>query len=245
MKVSKQVTILMCSPRMEKSASHSFAQEFTKRFEEEKFSVNQFQIYNALKEEDRIIKMIEFVDKSDILIISSPLYIDSPPYMTIRLMEQITRNNQEEKISKKKRLLFAISNAGYLEYYHNMTALRIYEQFAKKNGFTWSGGLPIGAAGTYVAYPIAELLKMKDTLPEDDWRKEYYVKPAVILDEIIQTSVNYLSKGEVVPKEDLERWYFVSMPLEAYAEGGNKNWIGWAEQLGTVDKLRDKPYEKK
>ena len=35
------------------------------------------------------------------------------------------------------------------------------------------------------------------------------------------------------------------MPLEAYVEGGNKNWISWAEELGTVGKLRDKPYEKK
>jgi len=36
---------------------------------------------------------------------------------------------------------------------------------------------------------------------------------------------------------------YVSMPLEAYVEGGNKNWIDWAEKIGTVEKLRDKPYE--
>ena len=181
---------------------------------------------------------------SDILIISSPLYIDSPPYMTIKVMELISKNVQAGKISKKKRLLFAISCAGYLEYYHNMTALRIFEQFGKKNGFTWAGGFPIGAAGTYIAYPIPELLKMKETLPKDDWRREYYVKPAIILDEVLQKAVIYLSTGEIVPKEELEKLHFVSMPLEAYAEGGNKNWMGWAEQLGTADKLRDKPYEK-
>ncbi len=242
--MSKQVTILMCSPRMEKSASHSLAKEFTKRFAEDKFTINQFKIYHTLKDEDRIEEMIEVVDKSDILIISSPLYIDCAPYMTIRLMNLVSDKVKEGKISEKKRLLFAISCAGYLEYYHNKVALRIYKQFAKKNGFTWSGGLPIGAAGTFVAYPVSELVKMNESLPDDDWRKEYYCKPAIILDKIMQIAVAYLSKGEVVPKEELEKLHFVSMPLEAYVEGGNKNWMGWAEQLGTVDKLRDKPYEK-
>ena len=245
MKMSKQATILMCSPRMERSASHSFAKEFTKKLQEVKFTVNQFQIYQTLKEKDRITEMIELIDNSDIIIISSPLYVDSAPYMTIRLMDIISKNIKERKIEKKKRLLFAVSCAGYLEYYHNDVALRIYEQFAKKNGFTWAGGLPIGAAGTYITYPISELLKMNETLPEEDWRREYYVKPAIIIDEVMQNAVIYLSKGEVVPKEELERSHVVFMPLEAYADGGNKGWLEWAEQLGTKDKLRDKPYEKK
>ncbi len=84
---------------------------------------------------------------------------------------------------------------------------------------------------------------MVETLPKDDWRIEYYGKPAIILDEVMRKAVEHLSKGEIVPSEELERLHHVAMPLEAYAEGGNKNWIGWAEQLGTIDKLRDKPYE--
>jgi hypothetical protein len=229
---------------MEKSASHSLASEFTRMFEKDKITVNQFQIYRTMKNEERIGEMVELIDKSEILIISSPLYVDCAPYMTIKLMNLISDKIKEGKISKKKRMLMAISCAGFLEYYHNDVALRIYEQFAKKNGFTWAGGLPIGAAGTYVAYPLSKLLEMVETLPKDDWRIEYYGKPAIILDKVIQIAVENLTKGEVVPKKELERLHHVAMPLKAYAEGGNKNWIGWAEQLGTVDKLRDKPYEK-
>ena len=243
--MSKQVTILMCSPRKEESASHSLAKDFTKKFEEKKLTVSQYQIYDTLKNEERINEMIKMVDKSEILIISSPLYIDTAPYMTIKTMELLENNIKEGKIREKKRLLLAISCGGYLEFYHNKVALRTYELFAKKNGFIWAGGFPIGAAGTYVAYPIAELIKMIDTLPVDDWRREYYGKPAVILDEVMQIAVTSLSKGEIIPKEELEKLHFVAMPLEAYAEGGNKNWLGWAEKIGTTDKLRDKPYEKK
>jgi hypothetical protein len=213
-------------------------------FPEEGFTIKQFQIYKTIKDDNLVASMIAKVDKSDILIISSPLYIDCPPYITIKLMDIISKNVQERKISKKKRMLLAITCAGYLEYYHNKVALRIYEQFAKKNGFTWAGGLPIGAAGTYIQYPIPKLLEMVETLPEDDWRIEYYGKPAVIINEVMQIAIKHLSKGEIIPKEVLKRLHFISMPLEAYAEGGNKGWIGWAEELGTTDKLRDKPYEK-
>jgi hypothetical protein len=235
----------MCSPRGENSASQSLASYLAKLFPEDNFVINQFQIYKTMKDENLVTEMINQIDKSDILILSSPLYIDSPPHMTIRLMNLISKATEESRISEKKRILLAISCAGYLEFYHNNIALRIYEQFAKKNGFTWAGGFPIGAAGTYVAYPIPKLLEMIETLPKDDWIIEYYGKPAVVLDEVMKSSVEYLSKGEVVPEEELKKLHHVAMPLETYAEGGNKNWIGWAEQLGTVDKLRDKPYELK
>ena len=85
---------------------------------------------------------------------------------------------------------------------------------------------------------------MISQLPKEDWRIEYYGKPAVILDEVMQIAAEYLYKGDAIPSEELEKLNIVTMPLEAYAEGGNKNWIGWAEELGTADKLRDKPYEK-
>lgn len=240
--MSKQVTVLMCSPRLEKSASHSLANHFTSLFPKEGFTIKQFQVYKTIKDDRLITDMINQVDKSDIVILSSPLYIDCAPYMTIKLMNLLSKKVQERKISDKKRMLFAISCAGYLEYYHNEIALRIYEQFAKKNGFTWAGGLPIGAAGTYIQYPIPKLLEMVETLPKDDWKIEYYGKPAIVINEVMQIAVKHLLNSESIPEEELKKLHFVSMPLEAYAEGGNKGWISWAEQLGTVDKLRDKPY---
>lgn len=241
--MSKNITILICSPRGENSASLSLATSMSELFQEEKCEIKHYQIYKTLKDEKQSQEMIDSIDRSDILLLSSPLYVDCAPYMTIKLLELISKNIQTGKIKEKERLLFAISCAGYLEYYHNNIVLRIYEQFAKNNHFIWAGGIPIGAAGTYVQYPISKLLEMVNELPEEDWRREYYGKPAIILDEVMRTAVKNLVSGKIVPQRELEKTHFVSMPLEAYAEGGNKNWIGWAEQLGTVDKLRDKPYE--
>ncbi|MCE7739740.1 MAG: hypothetical protein GPJ50_10205 [Candidatus Heimdallarchaeota archaeon] len=243
--MADQATFLMCSPRGNASASYSLGSYATSLLEEKGLNINEYHIYKTLRNQTKIDEMIKSFNDSDIIVLSSPLYIDSAPTNTIKIMDILTQAVQEEKIGKKRRLLLAISCAGYLEYYHNNIALQIYEQFAKVNGFTWAGGLPIGAAGTYALQPIANLLEQLAQLPEDDPRQEIYGKPTKIIDSAIKSAVEYLSQGKVVPKEELQKLEFVAMPLEAYVEGGNKNWISWAEELGTVGKLRDKPYEKK
>lgn len=242
--MNKQLTFLMCSPRGEKSASHSIGSYVTSLFEEKGVSVKSFSVYKTLKKQEEIEKMITSIDESEIILISSPLYIDQAPYMTIRTMNIITDSFQQGKISKKERHLFAISNAGFLEYYHNSLVLKIYEQFAKENDLVWAGGLPIGAAGTYAQYPIPEFLKMLEPLPKEDPRHEIYTKPTKILDSVIKTSVDYLCAGEIVPKKELKKLEFIPMPLEAYVEGGNKGWPEAAKQFGAEEKLRDKPYER-
>lgn len=241
--MADQVIFLMCSPRGEESASYSLGSYVTSLLEEKGININEYHIYKTLRNQTKIDEMIKSVNDSDIIVLSSPLYIDSAPTNTIKIMNIITRAVQEEKIGKKKRLLLAISCAGYLEYYHNNIVLQIYEQFAKTNGFTWAGGLPIGAAGTYAMNTITSFLDQLAQLPENDPRYEIYVKPTRILDSVIKSAVEYLSQGKVVPKDELQKLEFVAMPLESYVEGGNKNWINWAEKIGTVEKLRDKPYE--
>ncbi|MCK4895594.1 MAG: NAD(P)H-dependent oxidoreductase [Candidatus Heimdallarchaeota archaeon] len=242
--MNKQLTFLMCSPRGDKSASHAIGSYVVSLFEEKNIVVKTFEIYKSLRKKERIEEMIKSIDECDIILLASPLYIDQAPYMTIKLMDIISEAFKQSKIQSKTRHLFAISNAGFLEYYHNNLVLKIYEQFAIENDLTWAGGLPIGAAGTYATYPIPEFLKMLVQLPKDDPRQEIYHKPTKILDGVIRASVDYLSKGEIVPKDELQKLEFIPMPLEAYVKGGNSTWPQAAEQHGAVDKLRDKPYER-
>ncbi len=243
--MTKHATFLMCSPRGEKSASYSLGNYVSSLLEDRGITVKSFHTYKTLKNSEKIEEMIASINESSIIILSSPLYIDSAPYMTIKLMDTVSTAKQEGKINDDKRLLLAISCAGYLEYYHNNIALKIYKQFAKKNDFTWAGGFPIGAAGTFAMHTVPGLLEQVAQLPEDDVRYQIYGKPTKILDSAFKTAVEKISNGEVIPKEELLKLEVVVMPLGSYIEGGNKNWIDWAEKIGTVEKLRDKPYEKK
>lgn len=241
--MSKLITFLMCSPRGDESASHALGSYVTGLFEEKGYQIDYIHVYKTLRKQELIEEMLSSINKSEIILLSTPLYIDCAPANTIRLMDIISEAVKNGKVTEKKRFLFAIACAGFLEYYHNLLALKIYEQFAKINNFTWAGGLPIGAAGTYTMYTIPGLIEEVAPLPEDDIRHKIYGEPAKILDQVIKTSVENLSLGKTIPKEELEKLQVVSMPLEMYVEGGNKNWINWAERIDTVDKLRDKPYE--
>ena len=139
--------------------------------------------------------MISAIDQSDIIILSSPLYIDSAPSKTIELMTYINEASNLEKISKKKRLLFAISCGGFPEYYHNSLVLKMYKQFALESGFVWAGGLPIGGAMTYAQHSMSTMIKHVKTLPENDPRQYSYGKATMLLDSVMTATVQYLSKG--------------------------------------------------
>ncbi|OLS30437.1 MAG: hypothetical protein HeimAB125_19260 [Candidatus Heimdallarchaeota archaeon AB_125] len=194
--------------------------------------------------EELIEEMLSSINKSEIILLSTPLYIDCAPANTIRLMDIISEAVKNGKVTEKKRYLLAIACAGFLEYYHNLLALKMYEQFAKLNGFIWAGGLPIGAAGTYTLYGVTGLIEKIAPLPEEDIRHKIYAEPAKILVEVINAAAENISSGKTIPKEELKKLEVLSMPLEMYINGGNQNWIDWAKRIETEDKLRDKPYEK-
>ncbi len=242
--MSKQITFLMCSPRGDNSASHSIGSYVTEVFEEKGYQSKYIHVYKTLRKQELIDEMIKSIDESEIVLLSTPLYIDSAPANTIRLMDIISKAVKEGKVTEKKRYLLAIACAGFLEYYHNLLALKMYEQFAKLNGFIWAGGLPIGAAGTYTLYGVTGLIEKIAPLPEEDIRHKIYAEPAKILVEVINAAAENISSGKTIPKEELKKLEVLSMPLEMYINGGNQNWIDWAKRIETEDKLRDKPYEK-
>ena len=241
--MTKQATFLMCSPRGEKSGSYSLGTHFSELLVEKGVKVEYFQIYKTLRKTEEKDKMVEAVNRSDTILMSTPLYIDQAPYMTIRMMDEISKAKHEGKIEDKDRQVVAIVCAGFLEYYHCELTMRIYQQFAKENDFSWAGGFPIGAAGTYVLHSVTKLIEMCSQLPEDDVRLQIYGKPAMILDEVMKTAAEYISKGKSIPQDELQKLNFVPMPLENYANGGNQMWINAAKELGTEEKLRDKPYD--
>jgi hypothetical protein len=244
MKMTKKITFLMCSPRGDSSASHAIGSYVVEVFEEKGYKSKYIHVYKTLRKQELIDEMVDSINESEIILLSTPLYIDSAPANTIRLMDTISAAVEEEKITKKKRYLITVVCAGFLEYYHNLLALRMYEQFAKINGFTWAGGLPIGAAGTYTLYGVTGLIEKIAPLPKEDIRHKIYAEPAKILVEVINAAVENLALGNIIPEEELKKLEVLSMPMEMYVEGGNQNWIDWAERIDTVDKLRDKPYEK-
>jgi len=79
----------------------------------------------------------------DVVIISVPLYVDSIPshfIHSLKQMEEYCVNN------KCKFMLYAISNAGFIEGRTNQAHLEQYKCWCRRANITWGGGLGIGGA---------------------------------------------------------------------------------------------------
>lgn len=79
--------------------------------------------------------------KSDTIIFSFPLYVDSPPNKILEYMEYI-RDNKIELENKK---IYIICNCGFLEAKQNIIAAEIFKNFCNKNKAVYSGSFLIGA----------------------------------------------------------------------------------------------------
>jgi multimeric flavodoxin WrbA len=91
--------------------------------------------------DDRMIEMLDAVERADIVILTAPLYDDCQPAIVTKTMEAIS---VQKKIKGKKRF-FPIINCGFPEPEQiTVVAIAIYHKFATTVGFKWAGSLAIG-----------------------------------------------------------------------------------------------------
>jgi len=226
-------------------SSYSVGTYISNLLEEKGFSSRTFQIYDTLKNDHEIDVMVDAINICRIVLLTSPLYIYGPPYMTNKLMEMIAEKVSNGEIKSENKIFVATSSAGFVEYYHNDTAISIYEQFSRKVGFKWAGGIPIGYAGLYANISISKRIKQLESIPEISEIYKEMLNLAKVLKNVIHEAVPYLVQGEVVPSKILDKIMYVPECIDKFGEFGNNIWYQRAEQLGTKERIKDKPYEPK
>ena len=85
--------------------------------------------------------IIKSITKTNTIILAFPLYADSPNSLTLKLLDYIYDN----KIDLKNKNLYVIINCGFREGTHNITALNIIKNWAKKVNIEYKGSMLIGA----------------------------------------------------------------------------------------------------
>lgn len=116
------------SPRLSKSNSNTFLNDIAAN--------NIHYLYNEAIED--IFKDITDIDT---IVLSFPLYADSPPSKVIELMEYI--ENNEIDITNKN--IYSIINCGFLESKQNNVAKEIINNFCINNSAKYKGSFLIGA----------------------------------------------------------------------------------------------------
>ena len=164
-------TLINGSPKVSNSNSEYFLNIISKELN----NYNYFEIKN-----NNYKDIINSIEVSDTIILSFPLYVDSPTSIMLNFLDYIIDN----KISIKNKLIYVIINCGFKEGEQNITALNIIKRWCNKVNTKYNGSILIGA-GEVVGKKKYKYISKK-TLKELKYFS-YKVRDKKYVDDIITT----------------------------------------------------------
>ncbi|WP_169735934.1 NAD(P)H-dependent oxidoreductase [Alkaliphilus transvaalensis] len=216
----KKALLLIGSPKIKNSTSEALGNYLLNRLKKG-YIIETLQIKKSLK--DDLGVLLEKINNCDLLIISSPLYVDCLPAPVIKIFEEIADYREEKNLTKKQSLM-AIINCGFPEYFHNNIALKICRNFAERNGFHWLGGLTMGCGVAINGKPIDQLGGMTRNITK-----------------ALDLASEAIVEGGVVPVESIELMRKQMFPKWLYVMAGHRGWKSQAKKFN-VNNLYARPY---
>ncbi len=226
MSESNKVLLLVGSPKGEMSVSNNITSYILKKFQENGAKAQKIFISKEVRTDDALNKLVSKALDSDILILVSPLYVDSIPSITIKVLEEFYKL-KKDSYSKKQRFM-AIFNCGFPEPNHNDLAMDICKKFASDSGLEWVGGVTIGMG------------------PSLDGKSLEKSRMARNLCSGLDIAVEALINGDSVPREAENIASKPLMPLSIVKfVMCNFGSILWGNRMdkSVKKKMYDKPYE--
>ena len=128
-------TLINGSPKNHSSNSLSFLKSISTKLSDEK----DCSIFDLKK--NNYEEIINNINSSKSVILSFPLYVDSPPSLVISFLDYII----DKEIKLENKLIYIIINCGFRESKHNITAINIIKSWCTKVKATYGCSLQIGA----------------------------------------------------------------------------------------------------
>ncbi len=218
-----RVLLLIGSPKAARSTSGALGSYLARRLQERGLLTRKIRIRSALRSESGLESLLEAVDRTDILILAFPLYVDSLPAPVIRAMERIA--HRRSRTGGTRAGMVALVNCGFPEARHNETALEICCTFASEAHFNWLGGLSVGGGGAINGKPLEKLGAMGRNIRR-----------------ALDLAAAALAEGKAIPPEALELMSRPLVPGWIYTLVGSIGWIREARRSGVLMKLNARPY---
>jgi hypothetical protein len=143
MNAQKKALLLIGSPRGPKSISEYLGIYLSRKLQEKGIETEKVRLYPSMKSDEEKEHLCSSLDRSDILILAFPLYVDSLPSSVTKFLEIISEHRKSIK-SPRKHQFVAVANNGFPEAHQNDTALAICRRFARETGMEWAGSLSVG-----------------------------------------------------------------------------------------------------
>jgi hypothetical protein len=151
----RNVLLLIGSPRVERSNSHLIGKFLVDKLVEKGLVSEEVFATRSVNTDEGAEKLLRSVDKAEIVILATPLYVDSFPALTIKALELI-REHRKAVPPTKSQLLVAIMNSGFPEKEHMDIAIKIIRNFAQESNFKWGGGIRVGWGEALNGEPLNE-----------------------------------------------------------------------------------------
>jgi multimeric flavodoxin WrbA len=212
----KTALLINASPKPGRSTSLSMIEYMAKRLRENGLEVKELHLGKA--EADPVEEM----DRADVIVITSPVYTDSLPSRVMALMEDFAQRKGQRQRSQT---MMAIVNCGFPEPAHCATAITILSIFAKRMGFRWVGGLPMGMGEMVMGRPLEDAGGMMR-------------RPRTALD----LAAAAIAQGEEVPLEAMKLMTRSPIPKWMFVRLAHRRWRKEAKENGCADRMGDTPY---
>lgn len=135
------ISFINGSPKKKKSASQAVLNDLKTFLPSQNISEIHFNKPKVTEEQ------IEILRKSDVLVFSFPLYVDSVPSNLLACLLVL-----EKELYSLPLTVYAISNNGFYEGIQNKHALNVIKNWTTKTQLTWGQGLGVGAGGMLVGF---------------------------------------------------------------------------------------------
>lgn len=212
--MGRRALVLIGSPKgPDASASGRLSRILTARLEEGGWSIDRLSLYDA--DEGGLLSSIS---ESDLVILASPLYVDSLPAPVIKWMELIAKERERRPIDEGSPRFVALLNCGFVEPKHNAVAERICRRFASHARFEWYGAISLGCAGM----PRRRIARALE-IAADALKKGFPVPPQVkrLTRRPVVPRLVYVIVGNIAwrrtarKKHSLGKWDLLAQPYKA------------------------------
>ncbi len=226
MSAPKTALVLLGSPKTSPSNSASMGAYLVERLIGRGVGARILSVPRALRSPEATDALLEAVDGADLVVLASPLYVDSLPSGVIGALELIADRRRKGATRRTVRPRFAaIINCGFPEASQNRTALAICRRFASEAGFEWAGGLALGMGEAIGGRPLKEAGGM--------------VRRIV---KALDLAGDTLAFGQPIPDEAVRLMAQPLVPRWLYILVGNRRWKKQAAKHGVADSIDARPH---
>jgi hypothetical protein len=218
--------LLIGSPKPGESASRSFGSAVLSRLAARGADTRTARVTPSFRSPAAMDGLMTDLDWADLVLLASPVYVDTLPAPVMRLLETWNRrggNDAPEAARRRPVRLATLLQCGFPEAHHCAAAIDVCEEFCRESGVGWAGALAFGCGGAMAGRPL---------------ERSPLAKAVPALDE----AADALAAGREIPEEARRVFGRQFAPIWAYTLFGGLSWWWIARKKGGREPLRLRRY---